>query len=468
MKVFIAYAPEDEVLKKELEEHLSLLKKQGIISLWHTGYLRAGDAFEEEISRQIKEAQIILLLISSDFLASDIADNPEIAAALQRQQKDNAVSVIPVILRDCVWRIGDFARLTPLPIDGKPVTVLRYWPTRDEAFKNVALGVKKVADHIYGRKNDIYPSENLGEIVQASDKENKAAHERTVTRQLFKKIGFGGLAFIGAAAIVFVLWRFVLGAGGHNELQDAFLRKSLKGTWINSNYWQSTLFISKLQFADNQVAVFSKEGNQEYYWGKQPVEVESGKVEVKYDKWGIEFSIEPQVDKAQKIISSLITIYWRADAPASVKVANDTLLRPELAFERHLEQIQKALKDDTTMPSSPDSSDITPPILNKSALNDSMAAILYEATPVETLKVSPSKMLDWERYNTDYKVMSDFLPLIKNAQRVDSTLGKPFMMNIDVIQRVATTSKKMPLKDARGEVKAKYVNTDVMRNLRQK
>lgn len=431
MKIFLAYAPEDEALKTELEEHLSLLKKQGIIDLWHTGNLRAGDVFEDIIARQIGESQIILLLISSDFLASDIADNLEIIAALKKQQKDNSRCVIPIILRDCIWRIGDFAKLTPLPTGGKPVTVSRYWPTRDEAFKNVALGIKKVADQLSGRTDDDYPSEGLEQpfAAQASRHAMQTTSTNLTTNGL-KKIGIGILAIVGGLSLAFFLWKYIAGDGGiikkEDDRLDILLRKSLRGTWVNNNYLESTLIISKLEFIDDEVLAYSKNGGTYSYCGKRPMTLKDGRVLVDYDNLKFPLVIEPQLSADRKGILSLITIYGQVDTPNGIKITNDTLLRPELAIQGLIAKVQAAIKDSIErMGATKAVIDSIPPVLNTSAISDSMAAIvLYSTLPVETLRVSPLEKIDWNNYNIkdNKKIIPNYSHIIESAPKTQSSL----------------------------------------------
>ncbi|MBK8471167.1 MAG: toll/interleukin-1 receptor domain-containing protein [Sphingobacteriales bacterium] len=113
MNVFLAYAPEDELLKNELEEHLSLLQKQGAITVWNAGKIAPGEDISVRTAEQIRAARLILLLISSDFLASDLTEHPDIKNALAQQRINKQVCVIPIVIRDCVWRVGELAHLKP-------------------------------------------------------------------------------------------------------------------------------------------------------------------------------------------------------------------------------------------------------------------------------------------------------------------------------------------------------------------
>ena len=71
MKVFICYAREDEALRQGLEKHLQALRRQGRITVWHERNISPGAEWEHEIDTHLGEAQLILLLVSSDFIDSD-------------------------------------------------------------------------------------------------------------------------------------------------------------------------------------------------------------------------------------------------------------------------------------------------------------------------------------------------------------------------------------------------------------
>jgi hypothetical protein len=139
LEVFFSYAHEDEELRQALEKHLALLQRRGLIVGWHDRRIIAGEQWSEEIDVHVHSAQVILLLISSDFLASDYCYGIEMKIALERHDRHEAI-VIPVILRPVDWSDASFAHLQALPRDAKPITT---WPNRDEAFADVARGIRE-------------------------------------------------------------------------------------------------------------------------------------------------------------------------------------------------------------------------------------------------------------------------------------------------------------------------------------
>jgi hypothetical protein len=89
----------DEDLRDELEKHLSILKRQGVITAWYDRNITAGTEWAGEIDQHLNTASVILLLISADFLASDYCYAIELTRAMERHE-DKEARVIPVILRE--------------------------------------------------------------------------------------------------------------------------------------------------------------------------------------------------------------------------------------------------------------------------------------------------------------------------------------------------------------------------------
>lgn len=142
--VFVSYSHSDEVLAENLMVHLSNLRRQGVIAAWHDRQIEAGAEWAKEVDSYLDDADLILLLISADFLASDYCWGVEMRRALERHDAGKA-RVIPIVLRPVDWFDTPFAKLQVLPRDGTPITT---WRNRDEAFINVARGIRQVIQHL--------------------------------------------------------------------------------------------------------------------------------------------------------------------------------------------------------------------------------------------------------------------------------------------------------------------------------
>ena len=138
--VFFSYSHADEALRDDLEKHLSQLKREGAISTWHDRRIAPGGDLGAKIDAELDRADLVLLLVSSDFLASEYCYSKEMTRALERHRVGNC-RVLPVILRPCDWQSSPFGGLLALPTDGKPVT---RWKDNDEAFLDVVKGIRTI------------------------------------------------------------------------------------------------------------------------------------------------------------------------------------------------------------------------------------------------------------------------------------------------------------------------------------
>jgi hypothetical protein len=185
--VFYSYTRTDEGLRKQLEKHLSLLRQQGIITEWHDRQIVPGSNWAHEINQHLSTATIILLLVSSDFLASEYCYSIEMQRALARHQAGDA-HVIPILLRPVDWAHAPFAMLQCLPSDGKAVTL---WRNRDEAFRDVAEGIRKAIELLQSG-NGLFPrsSERLmtGELLAALNIEVGASIAKLMLKLWLKDI----------------------------------------------------------------------------------------------------------------------------------------------------------------------------------------------------------------------------------------------------------------------------------------
>jgi hypothetical protein len=143
-KLFFSYSHVDEALRDRLEVHLSLLKHQGLIETWHDRRITAGSELDVAINENLESADVILLLVSADFIASKYCFSLEMKRALERHEEGTA-RVIPVILSSCDWHTAPFKKLLAAPKDGKAVTS---WANQEEAWTDVARQVRSAVEEL--------------------------------------------------------------------------------------------------------------------------------------------------------------------------------------------------------------------------------------------------------------------------------------------------------------------------------
>jgi hypothetical protein len=140
-QLFYAYSAADARQRDRLEQHLQALKQRGVLSGWHSRVVGAGADGRDGVSAHASQADIFLLLVSSDLLTDSYFHGPEVRLALERHRRGEA-KVIPVLVRPCSWNHTTIGSLAPLPANGKPVT---RWSNADEAFRSIAAGIAAAA-----------------------------------------------------------------------------------------------------------------------------------------------------------------------------------------------------------------------------------------------------------------------------------------------------------------------------------
>jgi internalin A len=142
------YSRKDERLREELDTHLKLMHRQGLITTWNDRNIDGGEDWKLSIDDNLEKAHIILLLVSADFIASDYCYATEMKRALKRH-KDGAAVLIPIIVRDVNLSIAPFDGIQCLPKDGKPITL---WDDRDSAWRSVSEGIQRVVEKLLKKK----------------------------------------------------------------------------------------------------------------------------------------------------------------------------------------------------------------------------------------------------------------------------------------------------------------------------
>lgn len=350
INLFVVYAPEDELLKEKLVEHLSILRHQGLISVFDEGNINAGEDWQQRKTDLLNNAHLILLLISSDLLASDNLYNEEVVKSLQRHNKGEAC-VVPVLLRDCVWKTSVFANLKALPKNGYAVTDTKNWQSVDAAFKDVALGISKLVGNFkqqangmyrFDSQNNISLPENLSKIGNIiNQKYNEHHNEYQENKKAYYWFAALPVAII---LIVFGSLLYKQRPSSNNNKPPIVIDtipkiplpiQAVQGLWLSSD--RNETFIAKMLFKDDFVEVFSRSNNKNLSWGIEKMTVENErKLSVEYKDWGIRFSINVEDPRIPAQVDSIIFTY-RSDTIKNLPVPllNIVLVRPLLAQQQN-------------------------------------------------------------------------------------------------------------------------------------
>lgn len=148
VKLFISYAHKDESYKDKLVTFFASLKRKGYVSAWDDRQIPVGGEWDQHIKSELNDADVILLLVSMDFINSDYCFDVEVKRAIERHNdpNDNA-RVVPVIVRPSDWMDTEFAALQALPKGAKPISK---WDNLDDAYLDIVTQLKKMIKEMRG------------------------------------------------------------------------------------------------------------------------------------------------------------------------------------------------------------------------------------------------------------------------------------------------------------------------------
>jgi TIR domain-containing protein len=213
VKIFFCYAPNNERMLHRLLRQMKHLEREGIIDTWYDLDISAGSEREPIIHKYLYEAQVILLLISPEFMSSSSCYDVMKRAIVQHER--GKVRVIPVILRPVLWQVLDSLRkLQVLPDDAKPVSDWR--PTQDHGFINVVEGIYKVVQQLASQdlpdligEKEIW-MENFEKFVEAVRLQLQPEARANATASTLQQLSLSALVPNGTTlADLLVGWRLL-------------------------------------------------------------------------------------------------------------------------------------------------------------------------------------------------------------------------------------------------------------------
>jgi TIR domain len=169
LSIFISYAPEDTHFRDAFTKHLAGLRRSGKVTIWSDNQISLGTIWNEETKKHLQQADIVALLISEDFIASDHLWDTELKESLGRREKGESVMLLPILVRPCVIKNTVLENIQGLPRSGQAVSL---HASQDEAWSKIALEMNElvdkfqqiVAETIHSNKKHI-PSEAVQQII---------------------------------------------------------------------------------------------------------------------------------------------------------------------------------------------------------------------------------------------------------------------------------------------------------------
>lgn len=159
-KVFISYSHKDESHRDDFEDHLAMLKRRGVVDVWHDRRIAPGEDWKGEIDKNLEEAEIIILLISPSFLASEYCYDVELKRAMERKN-EGAAEIISVLVRPCDWFDCEFSKYQAVPKDAQPITT---WADADSAWLDVVKGLKYHIESFIPADQEFLPPEETDDV----------------------------------------------------------------------------------------------------------------------------------------------------------------------------------------------------------------------------------------------------------------------------------------------------------------
>ncbi|MCC6589485.1 MAG: toll/interleukin-1 receptor domain-containing protein [Bryobacterales bacterium] len=196
VRIFYSYAREDAKYLDETRSSIAALRHQRRIEEWWDRRERAGVEWEQAIERELDRSQLVILLVSRDFIQSDYC-HKEMTRALERQ-RNGSCAVVPVLIRPCNWKIAGFSHLNVIPVNAKPVST---WDTLDEALEHVGEELTRVIESLEAGTRE--PSKPAAPAETWSRRVLDAAVPREVpygethsVRTMVRTAGSGGLGML--------------------------------------------------------------------------------------------------------------------------------------------------------------------------------------------------------------------------------------------------------------------------------
>ncbi|WP_395746585.1 COR domain-containing protein [Prosthecobacter sp.] len=143
--IFISYSKSNVAQRKRLESELKILRNEGLLeSHWHDRMIDPGDEWDKKIQRELREADVILILISAASLSTDYITEHEIPKAMKLHKAGETI-VVPIVLESCRWDKTALGALNALPDKAK---ALNNWKPSSEGWHSVSNGLARVLEKL--------------------------------------------------------------------------------------------------------------------------------------------------------------------------------------------------------------------------------------------------------------------------------------------------------------------------------
>lgn len=168
VRIFYSYSVEDQAHQKSLEKHLAILRQTGRIEEWHHRKILAGEHRNYRMKKELVEADIILLLLTPDFIDSKYCYSTEMTFAIQAEEKGLAI-VIPLLIRPSSWQDTPLGKLQALPRNGESIRDNAIAATSgphfeallDREWQKIAKEITERIEHLLASPDDLLKNRQM-------------------------------------------------------------------------------------------------------------------------------------------------------------------------------------------------------------------------------------------------------------------------------------------------------------------
>ncbi len=165
VEVFISYSHHDRKYLEKLRTHLAGLERSGRVHCWWDGALEPGKAWEPQLVEALRRADVVLLLLTANFVASDYCIDEELRLARERE-KQGQIDLLPVLVES--FDIGShwLGQLQAVTVNGKSIAQSRLGSA---AWESVAKQIRLKIECIQGTRPVMQALNEVEEVVSSGD-----------------------------------------------------------------------------------------------------------------------------------------------------------------------------------------------------------------------------------------------------------------------------------------------------------
>ena len=165
VQMFVSYSHRDRKHLDTLRVHLAGLERSGQLHCWWDGQLEVGKAWEPRILEALHRADIVLLLLTAHFVASDYVDK-ELRVARERETRGEMIDLVPVLVESFDLGAHWLGELQLISVNGKAIMQSRLGSA---AWEHVARQIRLKVECIAGERPVMQVLNEVEEVVRSGD-----------------------------------------------------------------------------------------------------------------------------------------------------------------------------------------------------------------------------------------------------------------------------------------------------------